>query len=246
MPTPHLDGKHVVFGRVVAGKSTVRQIEALPTAENSKPHRDAIIFDCGELTGDDAVLTDAPRQPDALGDAYEDFPEDEAGGAAPLSAEKVLEIATACKEFGNTAFKQGQAAVALDKYQKALRYLNGDYDLDAAPASVSADVAKLRFTLNSNLAMAHFKHGNWSDARAAASSALDMAGASEAERAKALYRRGLANAKLREEDDALADLEAAHKLAPADQAIKVQLGSVKDAIKARLQKEKKAYSKFFN
>ena len=36
MPTPHLDGKHVVFGEVLDGKSIVRKIENYNT-QNDKP-----------------------------------------------------------------------------------------------------------------------------------------------------------------------------------------------------------------
>ena len=36
VPTPHLDGKHVVFGEVINGKNLVRKIENLKT-QNDKP-----------------------------------------------------------------------------------------------------------------------------------------------------------------------------------------------------------------
>ena len=46
--TPHLDGKHVVFGKVVEGMDVVKAIEAVGSSggETSKP---VIIKDCGEL-----------------------------------------------------------------------------------------------------------------------------------------------------------------------------------------------------
>jgi peptidyl-prolyl isomerase D len=37
VPTPHLDGKHVVFGKVRSNKGLVRRIESLPTS-NDKPN----------------------------------------------------------------------------------------------------------------------------------------------------------------------------------------------------------------
>lgn len=49
--TPHLDGKHVVFGKILEGLAVMREIEALPT-EFDKPTEDVIIVDCGELAVD--------------------------------------------------------------------------------------------------------------------------------------------------------------------------------------------------
>jgi peptidylprolyl isomerase len=47
--TPHLDGKHVVFGRVIEGMDIVRMLENTPTASGDKPVDDCVIEDCGEL-----------------------------------------------------------------------------------------------------------------------------------------------------------------------------------------------------
>jgi peptidyl-prolyl isomerase H (cyclophilin H) len=47
---PWLDGKHVVFGRVVEGLLTVRKIEHVPTSgPNNIPRTSVVISECGEM-----------------------------------------------------------------------------------------------------------------------------------------------------------------------------------------------------
>ncbi|KAJ9141804.1 Peptidyl-prolyl cis-trans isomerase [Pleurostoma richardsiae] len=242
VPTPHLDGKHVVFGEVISGKSIVRQIENLKTQSGDKPIVDATIIQCGELGPDQFAAADNLKQPDALGDPYEDFPEDE----SDLDAEKILKVAADCKEFGNKAFKSGDASLALDKYQKGLRYLNEDLDLDKEPADTKTKLDALRFTLNSNSALMNMKLGAWEECVHLASSALEVPAITDAERAKALYRRGYAYVRLKDEDKAIEDLAAANKLVPGDAAISSELAAVKKQQTARLAKEKAAYKKFFS
>ncbi|KAA0203629.1 hypothetical protein HAZT_HAZT004797 [Hyalella azteca] len=48
-PAPHLDGKHVVFGRVVSGEEVVVAMEELPVDNRHRPLNSVTIKRCGEL-----------------------------------------------------------------------------------------------------------------------------------------------------------------------------------------------------
>lgn len=50
-PAAHLDGKHVVFGRVVEGQNVVKMLEELEVGDKDKPTKEAKIYECGELKG---------------------------------------------------------------------------------------------------------------------------------------------------------------------------------------------------
>jgi peptidyl-prolyl isomerase D len=214
----------------------------LPTQGSDKPSKDVIITDCGELTGDEAE-TAAQKAPDSTGDPYEDFPEDQ---SSTPNAGQILKIATDLKGFGNAAFKAGDLSLGLDKYQKGIRYLNEDPDLANEPPETKKAMDALRFTLNSNSALLSNKLKSYDDALRSASAALDVAHISGADKAKALYRRAVAEVGLKDEDAALTDLEEAIKLAPGDPAITKELAQVKKAAADRAKKEKAAYSKFFS
>merc|ERR1712076_242804 len=47
--TSWLDGRHVVFGKIVKGMKVVKAVEANPTGAQDRPKKEVLIKDCGEL-----------------------------------------------------------------------------------------------------------------------------------------------------------------------------------------------------
>lgn len=117
MPTPHLDGKHVVFGRVVKGKSIVRKIENSQTDTRDFPLIPGVISDCGVVAEGDEGLGEVGEDP---ADPWEDYPD---LWDVEKTPELLLEIAGKLKELGNEAFKAQNYGRAIEKYQKVWKRL---------------------------------------------------------------------------------------------------------------------------
>lgn len=245
VPTPHLDGKHVVFGEVINGKNIIRKIENLPTSSDKPQNGDVVIANCGQLEGD-AYKTATDKSADSTGDPYEDFPDDQ---GEDLKGEEYLKIASDLKDYGNKAFKAGDVETGIDKYQKALRYLN-EYPAanENDPAGLQGQLDALRFTLHSNSTLLANKAKRYQEADKWGGFALDCMpkDTKDQDKAKVYYRRGLARIALKDLDSALKDLEEAARLAPADAAIKRDLADTKGKVQKSLQKEKDSMKKFFS
>ncbi|KAK2460856.1 hypothetical protein APHAL10511_007326 [Amanita phalloides] len=243
--TPHLDGKHVVFGEVIKGKSIVRQIENNPTSAGDVPKEPVVIVDCGVLSPDDPSLIEKPGD----GDIYEDYPDDEDKELG--NPETVLHIAQTIREVGNTLFKQGNIDGALQKYLKSIRYLDVHQELpENTPPELSGAYSALLgpLLLNSALAAVRVQPQTTANAMIAVSNAtrvLNKVELNTADQAKAYYRRGLAKSILKDEDGAESDLIAANQLVPSDTAIASELARLRQKKKEQRDKEKKAYMKLF-
>lgn len=104
----------------------------------------------------------------------------------------------------------------------------------------------IRFTLNSNSALLQIKLKAFDDALKSASNAVKIVDVGDADKAKAYYRKALANIGLKDDEEAIKDLNEALKLAPGDAAITKELGIVKKKAADQDKKEKAAYKKFFD
>ncbi|KAI7883353.1 peptidyl-prolyl cis-trans isomerase D [Lichtheimia hyalospora FSU 10163] len=240
VPTPHLDGKHVVFGKVLKGKGIVRQIENQETTSD-RPNQDVVIADCGEIPegADDGV----PAPTD--GDAYEEYPEDYEG---PKEDNDLVQIATQLKAIGNDYFKKGDYNNASAKYDKAIRYLNEKPMFDAEDTEeFRKNYSAVKIPCLLNRAMCALKLGENKEAIKATTTVIDYDAKylKDTDVTKAFFRRGMAKLGAKDEDGAILDLEKAAEKDASDAAIKRELTNAKQKKAQRKQKEKAAFAKMF-
>lgn len=239
VPTPHLDEKHVVFGEVKSGKGVIRKIENLPTSPGDKPKKDVVITDCGQIADSD-FETSGQKLADKWGDAYEDFPGDV---EVPPSMEDMFKAAGELKNIGNSIFKTGDLKVAVEKYQKSLRYV-AEIPLEQMPDQAK-ELNTMRFSLLANVSLCWNKLHNYEYGRDCARSALQVPDISDVEKGKAHYRQAKALVGLKDQEKAEEEFEAALKCVPEDAAIKKELAALKKAVAEHKKKEKATYSKAF-
>jgi peptidyl-prolyl isomerase D len=247
VPTPHLDGKHVVFGEVLAGKSVIRQVENTPVGANDVPDKKCVIDDCGELSADEDIAKFTQKEPDSTGDKYEDFPEDQLAQGEDWKASQIIDIAEDLKALGSGALKEGKLELALSKYQKAVRFL-AEYPaaLENDPPDTQSKLSKLKIALHNNSSLVQYKLKQYKDSAASADKAMGIEGATDADKGKSLFRKGMAAKETKNEEEALECLLRAQELVPADKGISSELAAVKKAAQERKAKERKAYAKAFD
>jgi len=256
--TPHLNDKHVVFGEVIKGKSLVRKIENHPTTSGDVPTKPIVIVACGVLSPDDPSLNESASSD---GDNYEDYPEDDE--RAPEDHEYAYTAANTIKSIGNALLtgknddgtKAGEPnpSLALEKYLKSLRYLDQHPALpDDAQPERKEDFDELRTVLLNNSALAALRtQPPDPDLAVNQTTRAYLLAVKNDHKAKALYRRALARAALKDADAAKDDLqEAAELLATEDplnlkSAIANELAKIAQRQKEQREKQKKAYKKLF-
>ncbi|XP_074530060.1 peptidyl-prolyl cis-trans isomerase D [Halichoeres trimaculatus] len=233
VPTPHLDGKHVVFGQVLKGMGVVKMLESVDTNEDT-PVKPCVIADCGEHGDGDSwgISSD-----DGTGDAHPDFPED--SDVDFNDVDRVLSVAEDLKNIGNSLFKNQNWEGAISKYSKALRYLEVSGEQLQEEAQQKLEPVALSCFLNT--AACKLKLQLWQDALESCSEALELDPANT----KALFRRAQAWQGLKDYSQAMADLRKAQGVAPEDKAITNEVKRVQLKIQEEKEKEKKIYAKMF-
>ncbi|EFJ28988.1 hypothetical protein SELMODRAFT_92589 [Selaginella moellendorffii] len=232
----HLDGKHVVFGKVLKGMGVIRSMEHAITDDKDRPVNPLVVTECGELPeGADDGVSLFWKDGDIFPDWPADLPEQPEESAWWVSAVETV------KSLGNDCFKRGDYKMALRKYRKALRYLDVCWEKEEIDEEKSNNLRRIKSLVLTNSAACKLRVG---DARGALVD-TEYAMNNGEPNVKALFRQGQAYLALNDLEAAVASLSKAQEIQPNDAGIRKELTTAKNKILARRDQERKAYSKMF-
>lgn len=243
-PSPHLNGKHTIFGSVLFGKSTVRTIERENVDANGSPLKEIIIEDCGEWVESMGVPVYNTSYSQLGGDIYEEYPDDDTHFDKDKTSE-AYNAANVIKESGSLLFKQKSYKEAFFKYHKSLRYvMEFITDKDQDP-EFSAKFQDLKKKLYLNLSLTCINIKDFTSAVKYSTFLLESDDLLPSEAAKGHYRRGVSLLELKKFQDSLKDLQKCKELNPNDKIVDSKIELAEQAIQNIKLKEKQKYAKFF-
>lgn len=243
VPTPHLDGKHCVFGEVLKGKNLVRELESQEVGEGDKPQQECVIADCGEVSADEDISS-VGFVDDGTGDVYEDYPDDtDLDFTRAFQKDAVVEAVEVIRKSGNAHFKNQDFLKAKKKYEKALRFLQEMEEKSDMSDGVLQDLKKSSYLpIFLNIAACALKLKDYEDVLFYCEDSLKIA----PDNTKALMRRAQAYKSTQDWDLAKKDLEDALKAEPEAKDIQQLLARIKAEQQAFTKKEQQKYAKMFS
>ncbi|WRX10039.1 Tetratricopeptide repeat 1 - like 3 [Theobroma cacao] len=219
--TSYLDGRHVVFGKVIKGMGVVRSIEHVATEDGDYPTQEVIIADCGEIPeGEDDGISNFFND----GDIYPDWPADL--DKKPDEISWWMKAVESIKAFGNEQYKKQDYKIALRKYWKALRYLDVCWEQEGIDEERISSLRKTKSQIFTNSSACKLKLGDLKGALLD----TDFAIRDVEDNVKAFFRQGQAYMALNDIDAAVESFKKALNLEPNDGGIKKELAAARKKV----------------
>lgn len=237
--TPHLDGKHVVFGKVVQGMGVLKELENTAVDERDRPKKACVIANCGELEEDEETQGSPASAPalaaDGTADVFPNYPED----ALDLNVkdkELFLRVISTIKDAGNDLFKAGDFEGAKKKYLKSIRY--SDFSVTRANHTREEEHSLKKqclIPIHANLSQTFIRLREFDEAIVQCDRVISL----EVGNIKAYFRKGVALKEMKMFDEALDVLSRGLAMEPNEGERKALQGEIAKCKKLDImQKEK--------